>query len=377
MTALGGTGLEERPKRVAAPPRLVSVVVPAYNAAPFIQEAVESALAQSHRDLEVIVVDDGSTDETVAIVRRLVARDARVRLIRQRNGGVAAARNRAILEARGTYVAPLDADDFWHPDKLRLQVAAMERMGPGCGMAYGWSVIVDAAGWRTGLGNRARHEGRVLPALVRMNFIGCASNALFRRSLLMEIGGYDGTLRDRGAQGCEDYKINLQVAARATVACVPAFLTAYRRLPDSMSACVGTMRRSWELVIEETRARHPELPARLFRWSDASLSWWLCFKRARAGDGAGAARLAWRTVRNDPAFALTPEFRRALRGLGALLLRGGRTSTPQREFAFAPVPEASPPGWAERRRERALSRMAERHSGAPDAPVMMEPALAD
>ena len=108
---------------------LVSVVMPAYNAAPFIGSAVESVLRQTYADLELVVVDDASKDKTASVLRGLHA-DARLRVLRhETNGGVARARNTALEASRGQYIAFLDADDLWEPDKLRKQIAAMQEAG--------------------------------------------------------------------------------------------------------------------------------------------------------------------------------------------------------------------------------------------------------
>ncbi len=129
-----------------APDDLVSVVIPAYNAAQFLAAAVESALEQTHRDIEVIIVDDGSRDDTWAIARTASEQDARVRVFRQENRGVAAARNLAIANASGRYIAPLDADDVWHRRKLELQLAAIRcRNGAAC--AYTWMFDIDENDW--------------------------------------------------------------------------------------------------------------------------------------------------------------------------------------------------------------------------------------
>jgi glycosyltransferase involved in cell wall biosynthesis len=103
---------------------LVSVIIPAFNSAATLGDTLASAAAQSHRALEIIVIDDGSTDATARIAADFCARHPRARLISQTNQGVAAARNRGIAEAKGEFVAPLDADDLWHKDKIARQVAA-------------------------------------------------------------------------------------------------------------------------------------------------------------------------------------------------------------------------------------------------------------
>jgi glycosyltransferase involved in cell wall biosynthesis len=101
---------------------LVSVIIPAYNAAKFIAETIESVLSQIYQNIEIVVVDDGSQDETSTIVRQFAARDRRVRLIQQANAGVAAARNCAIQNSQGEFIVPIDADDIWYPQKIDKQV---------------------------------------------------------------------------------------------------------------------------------------------------------------------------------------------------------------------------------------------------------------
>src|SRR5215475_4737819 len=108
----------------------VTVVIPAYNAEATLDETLRSVRSQTHRALEILIVDDGSSDGTPEVALAHAAADPRVRLIQQSNGGVAAARNRGIEEARATLIAPVDADDLWAPTKIERQVAALHRGGP-------------------------------------------------------------------------------------------------------------------------------------------------------------------------------------------------------------------------------------------------------
>ena len=101
---------------------LVSVVMPAWNAEATIVEALRSVAAQTYRDLEIIIVDDGSTDATAALAKEFCASDPRARTVRRSNGGPAAARNLGIAEARGEWIALIDADDVWHPTKIEKQL---------------------------------------------------------------------------------------------------------------------------------------------------------------------------------------------------------------------------------------------------------------
>jgi len=249
------------------PGDLVSVIIPAYNAAAFIGEALDSALAQTYRTLEVIVIDDGSTDDTATIVQQFAARDSRVRLLQQVNLGVAAARNFGIEQSRGSLLAPLDADDIWHPDKIAKQVMAMHAGGPSVALVYAWSSLIDEGGNVLRRSeNAAVHEGDVFPFLLLENFIGNGSAPLLRRHCVREVGGYDTTLRARGGE-CEDLMLYLRIAEKYRVRVVPEFLIGYRAGSSNLSNNVYRMKQGHELVLKEISSRHLDLPARLYRWS--------------------------------------------------------------------------------------------------------------
>lgn len=251
---------------------LVSVVVPAYNAATTIDATLDSVRAQSHRRLEILVVDDGSQDDTARRVERHAARDPRVRLLRQPNGGVAAARNLALRSARGAFVAPVDADDLWHPHKIERQLRAFEHGPAALGLAYTGYAVVDGDG-RVVRCADPMLQGSVQADLMRLgNFVGNASSALIRRELALRFG-YDGSLRARGGQGCEDYKLYLQLAAVCEFAAVPDPLTGYRVVDGNMSSAIATMRRSCDLVLEEFEAARPAHAALLRQGHALMLAW--------------------------------------------------------------------------------------------------------
>lgn len=268
---------------------LVSVVVAAYNAEAHLEQTCRSALAQTHRHLELIVIDDGSTDSTVAIVERLAAADARVRLIRQANGGVAAARNAGIAAARGTFIAPLDADDLWDVTKLARQVQRFDECGPRTGVVYAWWVWIDADGRAIDSSPRWQVEGRVLQRLLDVNFTGCASVPLFRRSALGEVGTYDVSLRARDSQGCEDWDLVLRVSERYDVAVAPAVLVGYRRHGGSMSTATERMWRSQVAVTDAVAARQ-SIPRDALRRSRGQFALHLAGVAFWSGDVIGAVR---------------------------------------------------------------------------------------
>ncbi|HEY1383144.1 MAG TPA: glycosyltransferase family A protein [Dongiaceae bacterium] len=293
---------------------LVSVLVPAYNAAKTIGETLASAAAQSHRDLEIIVVDDGSIDPTAEIVRRAAQGDPRIVLLQQANAGVAAARNKALAHARGAYVAPLDADDLWHPDKTARQVRRIEEAGPRAGLVYCWSVDVDDASIVTDRRlDLDRFEGDVYAALVLANFVGNASVPLIRKTEIEAIGGWDQELRRQQAQGCEDWQVYLRLAERTDYGLEPAFLVGYRQAQQAMSRQVASMQRSYQLVLAEARARHPDLPPALFRWSAAAFDFY-AFELLR-GLTSRRRRLPYllRGILGDPGWLTRPSTHRKLK----------------------------------------------------------------
>ncbi|MFA5975531.1 MAG: glycosyltransferase family 2 protein [Elusimicrobiota bacterium] len=113
--------------------QLVSVIIPTFNRAYCLRRAIDSILNQTHRNVEVIVVDDGSTDETRELMRSAYAQEPRVRYVYQENAGVSAARNHGLSLARGEFISLLDSDDEWYPWKLSVQLACLNFL-PGVGM---------------------------------------------------------------------------------------------------------------------------------------------------------------------------------------------------------------------------------------------------
>lgn len=243
----------------SASDQLVSVVVPAYNAEATIGETLHSVSEQTHCDLEIIVVNDGSTDGTAAVVLAHQRLDPRIRLIEQENAGVAAARNAGAALARGAFLAPVDADDLWHPLKIEKQLEALATAGPGAGVAYTWFALIDAQSRVIHTKHRPEFAGWVLPTLAEFNFVGNGSSPLIRLGLFRQTAGYDSSLRARGGQGCEDWKLYCELAERTQYVLVPAHLTGYRTLPNNMSADVLQMLRSRDLATADLLLRHPDL----------------------------------------------------------------------------------------------------------------------
>jgi glycosyltransferase involved in cell wall biosynthesis len=236
----------------------VSVVVPSYNAGKTLDETLRSVRSQTHQDLEIIVVDDGSTDDTAAVAQRHADADKRVRLIRQANGGVAAARNTGWQAASTDIVALIDSDDLWAPDKIEKQLRALALGGPKVGFVYCFFTRIDAEGLMGAEWKPEPHAGDVLDQILEDNFVGNGSSMLARREIIERCDGFDNSLRAAGAQGCDDYLFCCRAAEICHFAVVPEFLVGYREMPGSVSSSVKKMLRSWMLSADQMMARRPE-----------------------------------------------------------------------------------------------------------------------
>jgi glycosyltransferase involved in cell wall biosynthesis len=240
----------------------VSLVIATFNHARFLGDALDSAVAQTLRDVEIVVVDDGSTDDTPAVLARY---GDRIRVIRQPNRGLAAARNAGLAAARGTYVSFLDADDVLMPTKLAAQAAILDR-APTVGWTY-CDVLIETvatgaampASERFGYGARML-EGWLFPELIHGNFIPAIA-PLVRRTVLDAAGGFDERLT-----ALEDWDLWLRLSLIAEARYSPAVLVRYRVHPGGMS---------------EDRAR---MDQNRFRVLDK-----LCHARPAAVEGLGAA----------------------------------------------------------------------------------------
>ena len=269
---------------------LVSVIIPVYNGADFIGESIDSALQQSYGNLEVIVVDDGSTDGTLAILNGYAAKDDRVRVISQVNGGVSKARNTAIAAARGEFIAPLDADDVWRPSKLDRQVRRMLAAGEDTGLVYSWWAWIDEDSLIVDRSPRWTIEGDKLETLMYVNFVGNASVPLFRRSFVDAVGGYRTHAMPGEPLICEDYDLALRVAANSKIAGVQDVLVGYRRRRGSRSTACNVMWRSQQAVLQSLRAMRPDLKPALFKACDNQFCMYVAGLAFMSGDTKAAIK---------------------------------------------------------------------------------------
>ena len=202
---------------------LISVIVPAFNASTYIGEALTSIVHQTHKNWEIIVIDDGSTDATIDVLSGYASN---IRLIKQNNKGPAAARNLGAKSARGEWLAFLDADDTWAPDKLARQLLDVGKAN------WSYTDMLFKGGVNDGLRDSEfteKHEGEVLEKLVLGNFIS-TSTVLIRRRSFEESGGFDESL-----PSIEDWELWTRIASNNPVSYVNEPLTRYRVHPSSTS----------------------------------------------------------------------------------------------------------------------------------------------
>lgn len=282
---------------------LVSVVVPAFNAAKTISETLRSISQQTYSALEIVVVDDGSTDETADIARRHGEVDPRMRVVTKSNGGVASARNAGIGCTRGAFVAFIDADDLWHPTKIAKQLAVLLAGGPDMALVYAPFRLIDAHGRVLASPHKYGVNGWVIHRHFYSNLVGNGSAPLVRRSVLEEFGGFDSWLLQQGAEGCEDLLLQLRIAARYRFGEVSEYLVGYRRLPDNMSSNTEQMIRSGILAVSKALSECRQIPGLS---ADAMLKRY-AWQRLRAHVRAGRLQESlWpfvRLVLASPAFA--------------------------------------------------------------------------
>lgn len=182
---------------------LVSVIVPAYNAEATLSETLASVAAQTWRNLEIVVVDDGSTDRTRDIACLFAATDPRARVVSIPNSGVAAARNTGAASTSGPFLAPIDADDLWHPRYLETLVGMMLAAPEPPAFAYAACRVIDPSSNVIDSGLNARSEGRVVYRTLYSNLVGNGSGMVIARAAFDAVGGYDLRLHAAAARGAK------------------------------------------------------------------------------------------------------------------------------------------------------------------------------
>lgn len=268
-----------------------SIVIPTYNCARYLPQAIDSVLAQTFPVMEILVVDDGSTDGTEGMIRARYG--APVRYVRQANAGPSAARNRGILEARGEVIAFLDADDVWFPQAL-AQVAQCLDRHPRVGLVTADKEVIDTEGrtmeasWWTKqkqaealYGLQGRPIEDAVARLLETNFIN-TSLAFVRTGILQEVGLFDENIRFG-----EDLELWLRIASRHPIVCLPEVLGQYRQHDSNMTRATERMLKDFVEVNRKVASWPPQRlraasvdPDRLLADALCNLGYWyLCSGR--------------------------------------------------------------------------------------------------
>lgn len=249
----------------------ISVVMPAYNAEGSISESIMSVCNQSFTDIEILVVDDGSTDSTLKAIATF--KDPRIHIISlSRNLGVAKARNKGISKSKGKYIAFIDADDIWIKNKLERQWQVLQST-PEAALAYSWNDYINDSGNYLHPGQRIQLCGDVFHLLVTNNFLENGSTPLVRKTAIQRVGGFDSTLTPS-----EDWDFYLRIAKHYSFVCVPEVHVLYRKSINSSSSNIKEMEDKSLQVIKKTFQQSPEIPYHLKEKSVTNLHTWLLFK---------------------------------------------------------------------------------------------------
>jgi len=276
---------------------LVSVIVPAWNSERTLLETLQSVSAQSHANLEIVIVDDGSTDRTAAVAQGFCQSEPRARLIQTQNMGVSCARNRGIAEARADWVAPIDSDDLWHPTKIEKQLRKALGASGKMGFVYCWHRQIDEDGRVLASGPSLALKGRVFSRFAYINPVANGSAPLFSRRALVEVGGYDEDLPPY-----EDPMVQLRIAARYEVDLVPEYLVGWRRHSRNASNDVDLIgSRASAMYARLAAERLRPLPPRIIGWAMAQNAVYTAEDRVRRRRPISAIGWLARALWEDPA----------------------------------------------------------------------------
>lgn len=295
----------------------ISVIIPAYNSEKTIRETIESVLQQTFSDFELIVIDDGSQDSTLEIISSM--QDSRMKVFSYPNAGGAVSRNRGFSYSSGEFIAFLDSDDLWTPDKLESQLKALQE-NPQAAVAYSWMDCIDESGKFFRPGSHRTETGDIFAKLFLIPFVESGSNPLIRRQAFIEVGGFDESL-----SASQDYDLYLRLAAQYHFVAVPSTQVFYRLSSNSMTTNLRRHEVTSLLVRERAFNQAPKsLPQSLKNHSIANFykdfTYRVLDMPPNPQRGLEALRLLWNATRYDPALVKTKVFRKVLYKIATMTL---------------------------------------------------------
>lgn len=274
---------------------LVSVVIPTFNRAKVLPRAIECVLAQDFQNLEIVIVDDASSDETPHLFEGEC--DSRIRFLRlSQNSGGAEARNVGWRAARGEFVAFLDSDDEWLPDKLSKQLHVIHKAGKKAGLVYTGLLYRDGTGEVTARRLDVR-RGDLAEDILATNFVGSLSSVLVRRTCLEQVAGLDRTLKS-----CQDWDLYIRLARVCEFECVPECLVKYLVDKSDVNRISNRSRSivmGHKAIREKYRSQYGELPKR----KKLQHLEFLRAAHATAADASSVVALSWQAFWLSPGFS--------------------------------------------------------------------------
>ena len=276
----------------------ISVIIPVFNGEQTIRETIHSVLEQTFSDFELIIINDGSQDATLAIAEEFS--DPRIKIFSYQNSGLAASRNRGIAKATGDYVSFIDADDLWTPNKLKAQYQALQE-NSGAAVAYSWTNCINKRSRFLRRGYYLSFSGDVYRYLLLTNFLENGSNPLIRHQALKAVGGFDESLKS-----AEDWEMYLRLAAHYHFVAVSSVQVLYRISEQTMSTNTTRMEGETLKVIERVFKQAPKSLQYLKPYSLGNLYKILLYKALESSSEKSkrlvARRYLWLAIKHDFSF---------------------------------------------------------------------------
>lgn len=240
------------------PVPMISVVMPAYNASRYVGQAIESVLKQTFTDFELLIIDDGSTDSTLEIANHYAMRDRRIKVLAQANQGVSATRNRGVRVAKGQFIAFLDADDLWLPDKLAAHIEHFHA-NPNLAVSFSRVEFVSPDGEPTGQISTSRLVNLKPEDFLYENPTTTMSNPVSRAEVFAQVGGFAEDM-----SYSEDLEWLFRVMSHRRqppwqIEGIDRVSIYYRASPSGLSASLYRMESGWDLLIAKAREYAPDL----------------------------------------------------------------------------------------------------------------------
>jgi glycosyltransferase involved in cell wall biosynthesis len=305
---------------------VLSIVMPVYNVEAYVAEAIESVLGQSFEDIELVIVDDGSQDGSMAICRGF--NDPRIRIVTQRNRGLAAARNTGIAAARGTFIGFLDSDDRWDRAKALLHIIHL-RGHDDVDVSYSGSRLVDAHGCPLRVAMRPKLTGVTAADILLRNPVGNGSSPVIRRAALDRVTFPHPTEPgrlcwfDESFRQSEDIEMWLRMALRhdCRFEGIEGLLVDYRIVGGGLSARIPHQYEAWLRAMEGLRADAPAFMERYLPLAKAFQLRYLARRAVQLCDGVFALALLRDAMRASPAILLKEPAKTVQTMAGALAAR--------------------------------------------------------